>query len=139
MIGGFGSIGGTALAALVVGLVQQLANYYLYSGIGDVSVVLLLAAVLLVRPGGLTGTDGMTDLAQALTDRAVSATGCSGRRGRPPAGRILAVLVPLAVLAGADLPALDGVLDTGCAARCGQLARLDAAAGALPGRPAASR
>jgi branched-chain amino acid transport system permease protein len=55
VIGGFGSIGGTALAALVVGLVQQLANYYLYSGIGDVSVVLLLAAVLLIRPAGLTG------------------------------------------------------------------------------------
>jgi len=55
VIGGFGSVGGTALAALVVGLVQQLANYYLYSGIGDVSVVLLLAAVLLVRPAGLTG------------------------------------------------------------------------------------
>jgi branched-chain amino acid transport system permease protein len=55
VIGGFGSVGGTALAALVVGLVQQLANYYLYSGIGDVSVVLLLAAVLLIRPAGLTG------------------------------------------------------------------------------------
>lgn len=55
VIGGFGSVGGTALAALVVGLVQQLANYYLTSGIGDVSVVLLLAVVLLVRPGGLTG------------------------------------------------------------------------------------
>lgn len=55
VIGGFGSIGGTALAALTVGLVQQLANYYLYSGIGDVSVVLLLAAVLLIRPGGLRG------------------------------------------------------------------------------------
>ena len=55
VIGGFGSVGGTALAALVVGLVQQLANYYLYSGIGDVSVVLLLAVVLLVRPAGLTG------------------------------------------------------------------------------------
>jgi branched-chain amino acid transport system permease protein len=43
------------MAALLVGVVQQLANYYLSSGIGDVSVVLLLAAVLLVRPGGLTG------------------------------------------------------------------------------------
>jgi branched-chain amino acid transport system permease protein len=53
VIGGFGSIGGTAVAALVVGLVQQLANYYLSSGIGDVSVVLLLAAVLLLRPSGL--------------------------------------------------------------------------------------
>ena len=28
MIGGFGSIGGTAIAAVVVGLVQQFANYY---------------------------------------------------------------------------------------------------------------
>src|SRR6476469_1276255 len=55
VIGGFGSIGGTAIAALVVGLVQQLANYYLYSGIGDISVVLLLAAVLLIKPAGLTG------------------------------------------------------------------------------------
>ena len=41
----------------------------------------------------------MTDLAQALTDRAISATG-SPRRGRPAAGRILTVLVPLAVLTG---------------------------------------
>jgi branched-chain amino acid transport system permease protein len=55
VIGGFGSIGGTAVAALLVGLVQQMANYYVGSGIGDVSVVLLLAAVLLVRPAGLTG------------------------------------------------------------------------------------
>lgn len=55
VIGGFGSIGGTAIAALLVGLVQQMANYYVGSGIGDVSVVLLLAAVLLVRPAGLTG------------------------------------------------------------------------------------
>jgi len=35
--------------------VQQLANYYTASGVGDLSVVLLLALVLLVRPGGLTG------------------------------------------------------------------------------------
>lgn len=55
VIGGFGSIGGTAIAALLVGLVQQMANYYVGSGIGDVSVVLLLAAVLLIRPAGLTG------------------------------------------------------------------------------------
>ncbi len=55
VIGGFGSIGGTALAALIVGLVQQLANFYLFAGLGDVSVVLLLAAVLLFRPAGLTG------------------------------------------------------------------------------------
>ena len=39
----------------------------------------------------------MTDLAQALTDRAINDTG-SARRGRPPAGRILTVLIPVAVL-----------------------------------------
>ena len=53
VIGGFGSIGGTAIAAVVVGLVQQYANYYASSGLGDLAVVLLLALVLLARPGGL--------------------------------------------------------------------------------------
>lgn len=58
VIGGFGSIGGSAAAAVVVGLVQQYANYYVanwlgWSGVGDLAVVLLLAAVLLVRPAGL--------------------------------------------------------------------------------------
>jgi branched-chain amino acid transport system permease protein len=54
VIGGLGSIGGTALAAVLVALVQQFANYYASSGIGDLSVVLLLALVLLARPTGLT-------------------------------------------------------------------------------------
>jgi branched-chain amino acid transport system permease protein len=53
VIGGLGSIGGTAVAAVLVALVQQFANYYASSGIGDLSVVLLLALVLLARPGGL--------------------------------------------------------------------------------------
>jgi branched-chain amino acid transport system permease protein len=54
VIGGLGSIGGTAVAAVLVALVQQFANYYASAGIGDLSVVLLLALVLLARPGGLT-------------------------------------------------------------------------------------
>jgi len=53
VIGGFGSIGGSAIAAVTVALIQQYANYYASSGTGDLAVVLLLAAVLLVRPGGL--------------------------------------------------------------------------------------
>jgi branched-chain amino acid transport system permease protein len=56
VIGGLGSIRGTAVAAVVVGLVQQYANYYASSGLGDLSVVLLLGIVLLIRPGGLTPT-----------------------------------------------------------------------------------
>jgi branched-chain amino acid transport system permease protein len=53
VIGGFGSIGGSAVAAVAVALIQQYANYYASSGTGDLAVVLLLAAVLLVRPHGL--------------------------------------------------------------------------------------
>ena len=59
VIGGFGSIGGSAVAAVAVGLVQQYANYYVadwldWSGAGDVAVMLLLASVLLLRPAGLS-------------------------------------------------------------------------------------
>lgn len=53
VIGGMSSITGSAVAAVLVGLVQQFANYYAASGVGDLSVVLLLAVVLLARPGGL--------------------------------------------------------------------------------------
>jgi branched-chain amino acid transport system permease protein len=52
VIGGFGSIGGTAVAAVAVGLIQQYTNYY-SSGVGDLAVVLLLAIVLLLKPEGL--------------------------------------------------------------------------------------
>jgi branched-chain amino acid transport system permease protein len=55
VIGGLGSIVGSAAAAVIVGLTQQYANYYASSGVGDIAVILLLAAVLLVRPGGLSG------------------------------------------------------------------------------------
>jgi branched-chain amino acid transport system permease protein len=53
VIGGFGSIGGTAVAAVAVGLIQQYTNYY-SSGMGDLAVVLLLAIVLLLKPEGLS-------------------------------------------------------------------------------------
>jgi len=55
VIGGLGSIGGSAVAAVVVGLLQQYVNYYASSGIGDMAVVLLLGIVLLARPRGLAG------------------------------------------------------------------------------------
>ncbi|HEX3464545.1 MAG TPA: branched-chain amino acid ABC transporter permease [Candidatus Elarobacter sp.] len=55
IIGGLGSVTGSAVAAIVVGVIQQFLNYYA-TGIGDFSVVLLLAIVLLFRPGGFSGT-----------------------------------------------------------------------------------
>jgi branched-chain amino acid transport system permease protein len=61
VIGGLGSLTGSALAAVLVGLTQQYANYYgdqslnLGSSIGDITVVLLLGGILLIRPQGLSG------------------------------------------------------------------------------------
>jgi branched-chain amino acid transport system permease protein len=56
VIGGLGSIGGSAVAAVLVALTQQYTNYYASSGIGDMVVVLLLGIVLLTRPRGIAGT-----------------------------------------------------------------------------------
>jgi branched-chain amino acid transport system permease protein len=55
VIGGLGSISGSAVAAVIVGLTQQYANYYASSGVGDLAVIMLLALTLLVRPSGLAG------------------------------------------------------------------------------------
>ncbi len=55
VIGGLGSVTGSAAAAAGVALLQQFANYYTTSGVGDLTVVAALALVLLVRPGGFLG------------------------------------------------------------------------------------
>jgi len=57
VIGGMGSLGGSALAALLIGVVDQFTNYYM-PGLGDFVIVFLLAAVLLTRPQGLLGKVG---------------------------------------------------------------------------------
>jgi len=54
VVGGLGSLPGTALAALMIGVTKQFANFYA-QGLGDFVVVALLAAVLLTRPQGLLG------------------------------------------------------------------------------------
>lgn len=56
VIGGMGSVPGSALAAVAVGLLQQFVNYYGTAGAGDICVVALLAIVLLVRPKGLAAS-----------------------------------------------------------------------------------
>ncbi len=55
VIGGLGSVAGTAVAAVLVALTQQLVNFYVGTGLGDIAVVGLLALVLLSRPQGLLG------------------------------------------------------------------------------------
>ena len=57
VVGGMGSLGGSALSALLIGVVDQFTNYY-SPGLGDFVIVFLLAAVLLTRPQGLLGKVG---------------------------------------------------------------------------------
>ena len=54
VVGGMGSVTGSAIAALLIGITNQFANYYL-TGLGDFVVVIILAAVLLTKPSGLLG------------------------------------------------------------------------------------
>lgn len=54
VVGGMGSLSGSALAALLIGVVDQFTNYY-HPGLGDFVIVFILAAVLLTRPQGLLG------------------------------------------------------------------------------------
>ena len=61
VIGGLGSIRGSAVAAVGVGLVQDYTSFYIgghpgWAEIGNLSVVLLLALVLEWRPRGLFGS-----------------------------------------------------------------------------------
>lgn len=54
VIGGIGSIPGSALASVIIGVTQSFVNYN-FPGLGDFVIVLLLAGVLLLRPQGLLG------------------------------------------------------------------------------------
>ena len=54
VVGGMGSITGSAIAAMLIGITNQFANYYV-TGLGDFVVVFILAAVLLTKPSGLLG------------------------------------------------------------------------------------
>jgi branched-chain amino acid transport system permease protein len=54
VVGGMGSIAGSAIAAMLIGITNQFANYY-FTGLGDFVVVIILAAVLLTKPSGLLG------------------------------------------------------------------------------------
>jgi branched-chain amino acid transport system permease protein len=58
IVGGLGSLGGAALGALLLGLVEQLSAVYLPSGYTNYAVLLtfaLLIVVLAIRPAGFFG------------------------------------------------------------------------------------
>ena len=53
VIGGFGSIPGALVGGIIVGVVEQLAGYYLPAGFQEVSANTVLLATLFLRPQGL--------------------------------------------------------------------------------------
>lgn len=53
VLGGFGSIPGALVGGVIVGIVEQLAGYYLPPGSQDVTSNVVLLAVLILRPEGL--------------------------------------------------------------------------------------
>ncbi|MFR9804076.1 branched-chain amino acid ABC transporter permease [Pseudonocardia sp. RS010] len=55
IVGGLGSLTGAAIAAVVIGVLQQFANFYVDPGAGDILAVVLMAVTLLVRPQGIAG------------------------------------------------------------------------------------
>jgi branched-chain amino acid transport system permease protein len=56
VVGGFGSLIGTVLGGLIVGISETLAGRYLPPGFKEIVAYLIMLAVLLVRPQGLFST-----------------------------------------------------------------------------------
>ncbi|TDH59490.1 branched-chain amino acid ABC transporter permease [Dankookia rubra] len=55
VLGGFGSIPGALVGGVIVGIVEQLAGYYLPAGSMELTSNIVLLSVLIVRPQGLLG------------------------------------------------------------------------------------
>jgi branched-chain amino acid transport system permease protein len=55
VLGGFTSIPGALVGGIIIGVVENLAGFYLPEGFKDVAAYIVLLAVLLLRPQGLFG------------------------------------------------------------------------------------
>ena len=53
VIGGFGSIPGSLIGGVIVGIIEQLAGYYLPAGFQEVTANVVLLGMLILRPRGL--------------------------------------------------------------------------------------
>ena len=54
-LGGFGSLGGAVVGALLLGLAEQLFGFYINTALIDITAYLVIVAVLVIRPAGLFG------------------------------------------------------------------------------------
>ncbi|MGE8163805.1 branched-chain amino acid ABC transporter permease [Paraburkholderia sp. NPDC080076] len=57
ILGGLGSVGGSTIAAFVVGLVEAYSSVYLGGSKGALALFILVLLILLVRPAGLMGRE----------------------------------------------------------------------------------
>jgi branched-chain amino acid transport system permease protein len=55
VVGGFGSVPGSVVGGLIIGVVEALAGYYLPEGFKDVAAYVVVLAVLMIRPSGIFG------------------------------------------------------------------------------------
>ncbi len=55
VVGGFGSVPGSIVGGLTIGVVEALAGFYLPEGFKDVAAYVVVLLVLLVRPSGIFG------------------------------------------------------------------------------------
>ena len=58
VIGGIGSIRGSFVAAMLIGLIDTFGRIFLPAALGSIIIYLLMAAVLLFRPAGLFPAPG---------------------------------------------------------------------------------
>ena len=54
-LGGFGSLGGAVVGALLLGLAEQLFGFYINTAQIDITAYLVIVGVLVIRPAGLFG------------------------------------------------------------------------------------
>ncbi len=84
IIGGLGSLRGTVVAALIVGLSDGIISVFLSPTLAEIVATLAVAAVLVVRPQGLSGRSG--DEASRSMTRGGCRSGplppCGGGTGR---------------------------------------------------------
>jgi branched-chain amino acid transport system permease protein len=58
VVGGFGSVPGSIVGGLIIGVVEALAGFYLPEGFKDVAAYIVVLVVLLVWPSGIFGETG---------------------------------------------------------------------------------
>lgn len=54
-LGGFGNIGGAAIGGLLMGILENLAGFYIWTPLKEIVAYLVIVLVLLIRPTGILG------------------------------------------------------------------------------------